>query len=173
MLNTISNKAKQIEAMSNFDKAAAKNINKLLNEIKSFYNKFYNVFAKVKNNKIAEFRTENNGKLKFIENRNNFQNESLSDLVKNSSELNKIIDFDGRLVQKSDPIYRDAQEFRAHFFAPTKKLLGFSFDTYWVNILVIFGMAFSLFITLYFDLLKKTIDSLGELSTKIGFSKEK
>ena len=93
--------------------------------------------------------------------------------MKNSDELNKIINFDGRLVQKSDPIYRDAQGFRAHFFAPTKKLFGFSFDTYWINILVVFGMAFLLFITLYFDLLKRTIDSLGELSKKTGLSKDK
>ena len=56
--------------------------------------------------KNAAFRNEKDGKKLFAEKRDRYQNESLTDLVKNNNELNKIIQFEGRLVQKSDPIYR-------------------------------------------------------------------
>ncbi len=168
----IQERTKKVQKIESFKESTAKTINGILNDIKGLYIKYYNAFADIKNRKIADFRKEKDGKELFIEKRDAYQNESLSDLVKNNNELNKIIEFEGRLVQKSDPVYIDAKGFRAHFFAPTKKLFGSTVDTYWVNVFVILGMAFSLFISLYFDLLKRIIDSLGELSTKIGLSKE-
>lgn len=168
----IQERTKKVQKIESFKESTAKTINGILNDIKGLYIKYYNAFADIKNRKIADFRKEKDGKKLFIEKRDAYQNESLSDLVKNNNELNKIIEFEGRLVQKSDPVYIDAKGFRAHFFAPTKKLFGSTVDTYWVNVFVILGMAFSLFISLYFDLLKRIIDSLGELSTKIGLSKE-
>ena len=168
----IQERTKKVQKIESFKESTAKTINGILNDIKGLYIKYYNAFADIKNRKIADFRKEKDGKKLFIEKRDAYQNESLSDLVKNNNELNKIIEFEGRLVQKSDPVYIDAKGFRAHFFAPTKKLFGSTVDTYWVNVFVILGMAFSLFISLYFDLFKRIIDSLGELSTKIGLSKE-
>ena len=173
LVNSINEKITKIENIEKFNEKRAKEINSILNEIKSIYIKYYNAFADAKNRKIADFRKEKNGKKLFIEKRDSYQNESLTDLVKNNNELNKIIQFEGRLVQKSDPIYRDAKGFRAHFFAPTKKVLGKSVNTFWVNIMVILGMALILFISLYFDALKKLIEWLGEVSSKIGLSKEK
>ncbi len=164
--------ARKVQNLETFNEETAKTINGILNDIKSLYIKYYNAFADLKNRKIADVKKEKDGKELFIENRDAYQNESLTDLVKNNNELNKIIEYEGRLVQKSDPVYIDAKGFRAHFFAPTKKVLGLSIDTYWVNVMVILFMAVSLFVTLYFDLLKKGIDWIGELSTKIGLSKE-
>ncbi|MBL56643.1 MAG: ABC transporter [Flavobacteriales bacterium] len=172
LVNSITDRISKIETIEKFNDKSAKEINAVLNDIKSLYIKYYNAFADAKNRKIAAFRNEKDGKKLFIEKRDRYQNESLTDLVKNNNELNKIIQFEGRLVQKSDPIYRDSKGFRAHFFAPTKTILGMSIDTFWVNIFVIMGMAFILFVSLYYDILKKCIDWLGELTTKIGLSKE-
>ena len=171
-MNKVAKSTTNLSDIASFNNKTAKEINNTLQNIKEFYIKVYNVFARLKNLKIAEFRGKENGKQLFIEQRDNYQNESLTDLVKNNNEMNKIIEFEGGLVQKSDPIYRGAESFRAHFFAPSKKVFGKSIDTFWVNIMVILGIAFSLFISLYFDALKKLIDWLGEISTKIGLSKE-
>lgn len=171
-LRMVSKSYEKLKNISSFENKIAKEINKSLQIIKDFYIKMYNLFARLKNQKIAKLRNKENGKLLFIELRDNYQNESLNDLVKNKDELNKIIEFEEQLVQKSDPIYRDAKGFRAHFFAPSKQLFGYSLDTFWINILVILGMTLSLFISLYFDILKRTINWLGELTTKIGLSKE-
>ena len=162
----------KLKDIKSFENTTAKEINNSLQFIKDYYIKMYNIFARLKNQKIARFRNKENGKVLFLEQRDHYQNESLNDLVKNKDELNKIIEFEEQLVQKSDPIYREAKGFRAHFFAPSKQLFGYSLDTYWINILVIFGMTFILFISLYFDTLKRTIDWLGELTTKVGFSEE-
>tara|TARA_B100000795_G_C22806003_1_gene444954 strand:- start:4827 stop:7994 length:3168 start_codon:yes stop_codon:yes gene_type:complete len=155
-----------------FDKETAKKINFTLNQIKSFYTKYYNTHSKIKNIIISQLQKQENGKALFLEKRDNNQNESLSDLVKNNNELNKIIEYNGSLIQKSDPIYRDSEGIRAHFFAPTKKIFNKKIDTFWVNIIIIVIMSLALFITLYLDLLKKLIDRIGEVSTKIGLSKE-
>ena len=172
LLKKIFASQQKLQNINSFNNETAKEINSTLQSLKEFYIKMYNLFARLKNKKIAKVRSEKNGKKEFIEQRDKYQNESLTDLVKNKNEINKIIEFDGQLVQKSDPIYRDSKSFRAHFFAPSKKLFGLSIDTYWINIMVILGMAFILFISLYFDILKRIIDWIGEISNKIGLSKE-
>jgi hypothetical protein len=97
-------------------------------------------------------------------------NEQLNSLVKNSNDLTKIIEYDGRLIQRNDPIYHDpdrSQFLRAHFFAPRKAIFGTYFDTYWVNIGVIWFMCIALVFTLYFDVLKKFLDSFEAISDRI------
>jgi hypothetical protein len=81
--------------------------------------------------------------------------------VKNTTSLDHIVEYDGRLIQKIYPIYFDdhkpahGMDFSANLFQPTKHLFGVTFDTVYFNISVIWLMTVALFITLYFDLLKK------------------
>ena len=171
VLKIVAQSQQKFKDLESFNNATAKEINNTLQIIKDFYIKMYNVFARLKNKNIAYVRSQENGKKNFINKRDNYQNESLTDLVKNKNEINKIIEFDGQLVQKSDPIYRDAKGFRAHFFAPNKQFFGYSVDTFWMNVFVILGMAFTLFVMLYFDVLKRTLDWIGEISKMIGLSK--
>lgn len=162
----------KLESNVKFNKSFAQEINAILNDIKTFYTVYYNANSKEKSKIIRSHRNKENGKVEFLAKRDNYQNESLIDLVKNNNEINKIIEHDGLLIQKSDPVYRDAEGLRAHFFAPTKNVFGKQVDTYWVNVIMILVMAFVLFITLYLDLMKRTIDWIGEISAKIGLSKE-
>ena len=136
-------------------------LDEYLDYFKTYYNKMYNVSADNKEQILGDIQAK--GKDEFLELKNDYENENLSDLVTNSNAVNRVIEFDGQLIQKMDPIYKDGEGFRAHFFAPTKKLFGKSVDTYWVNILVIWMMTIFLFVTLYFDILKRAIDGLGEL----------
>jgi hypothetical protein len=46
---------------------------------------------------------------------------------------------------------------RAHFFAPAKYFMGFKMETPVFNIIVLWIMTCFLYITLYFDTLKKLI----------------
>lgn len=172
LLNSANNQFNKIKSETVFSSNQAKEIKALLRDWKTLYLKLRNAFNDMKYKRIAELRKAENGKALFLKERDNYQNESLMDLVTNKNELNQIIRFEGELIQKVDPIYKDATSFRAHFFAPTKMILGSSIDTFWLNIVVIMGMSISLFITLYFDLLKRLIDWIGELSNKIGLAKE-
>ena len=105
------------------------------------------------------------------------ENENLSMLVTQKNVLDKkIIQTEGRLVQKADPVFNNppADSFlRAHFFAPTKSIFGNRFDTYWVNFSVIWFMSLALLITLYFDAFKKLLDLFGKISISKMFTKAK
>lgn len=114
-------------------------------------------------------------KEKFILLAAHCDNENLNNLVKNAGELNRCIEKDGRLIQQIDPVFQDPSESkigRAHFFAPRKNFLGRYYSTYWFNILVIWIMSISLIITLYFDVFKIVLDSLGNFVSMFQKKKE-
>jgi len=104
--------------------------------------------------------------------RDDHYNESLGDLVLNSADFYRIIERDGRLIQRLHPIYQDpisSPMLRAHFFAPSKRIFGAYVDTYWANLLVIWSMSVFLMLTLYLDALSRILNFFGEFSEKIPF----
>lgn len=98
--------------------------------------------------------------------RMNYTNDAVSDMVQNNSEVNRILEWRGKLVQKYYPIYftdhRPANpiDFTSNFYVPTKPMFGVVFDTLYFNIAVIWVFTIILYITLYYQLLQKAISSL-------------
>jgi hypothetical protein len=93
-----------------------------------------------------------------------YSNESLRDFVTNSNELEKIVEYEGYLVQKNFPIYLSPVHkgfWDAQFYAPTKKLFGKQITTLSANLIVIWGMTLLLAIMLFFNGLKMIIDSIS------------
>ena len=104
----------------------------------------------------------------YISLQDNYENESLNLMVKNENDLgDKCLEKDGKLIQRTNPIFLDPDNNwgRAHFFAPQKKLFGKYYQTFWFNLCVIWGMSITMMITLYFDILKKLLDGLGNLAS--------
>jgi hypothetical protein len=95
-------------------------------------------------------------------------NEKLADFVKNSNEINRIIEYHDELIQKIDPVFKDPDSkfVKAHFYAPRKQVFGKYYDTFWVNFVVIWVMSIILYIVLYFRLLRKFLDFL---ELRVGF----
>lgn len=95
-----------------------------------------------------------------------YTNQAVSDEVKNITSADRIVEYEGRLIRKIYPIYMDEHrpsnyfDFSANLYQPTKHFMGFNTDTLYFNIAVIWSMTLFLFITLYFDLLKKLITFL-------------
>lgn len=100
----------------------------------------------------------------YNQNKDDYFNESLSDLVLNSNDLYRIVERDGHLIQRINPIYLDPSHpmLRAHFFASRKRFFGLFIDTYWANIIVLWLMTLTLAITLHFDMLGKGLRFLEE-----------
>ena len=97
-----------------------------------------------------------------------YYNESLADLVKNVDEKERIIEYEGQLYQQINPIFIDPRpsgplDYRAHFFAPKKHLLGTDVSTFLFNNIIIWIMTVMLYVTLYFELLRKLINSFEGL----------
>jgi ABC-type multidrug transport system ATPase subunit len=102
------------------------------------------------------------GKEGLIQFRKTHHNSSLEELLKSEGSWeDKIIHSESRLVRQSDPVFHTETipfgllDYRAHFFSPVKQFLGFHFDTLYFDVIVIWVMVFFLFLTLYFNILKK------------------
>jgi hypothetical protein len=82
-------------------------------------------------------------------------NKALADWVLNSTEVNKYLETDKRVIQKLDPIYMNPEHNwgRAHFYAPVKRFNNQYVDTIWFNLAVIWLGSLGLFITLQMNLL--------------------
>jgi ABC-type multidrug transport system ATPase subunit len=101
--------------------------------------------------------------------RQQYHNDRLEHQVTNADEINRIIEIDGQLVQKHDPIYHipESNWGRAHFYAPVKRFNDQLTDTKWFNLLVLWGFSFIVYVTLLLDLFRKFINYINSLKLRI------
>jgi hypothetical protein len=103
--------------------------------------------------------------------RQQYHNETVSDLVKNISETHRVIEKDGKLIQKIYPIYKTPEpehlvDFNAQFYMPAKHFLNSNVDTFYFNTGVIWSMTVVLGLALYLDVLRKIITAMGALTNR-------
>jgi len=136
--------------------------------LRKYYIKLYNKASNEKDQIISDQQKTPQERERFLELKRNYSNESLSDLVRNSGEVDRIIEYQGNLIQKVDPVYLypDSKLVRSHFYAPAKQIFGYFMNTFWVNILVIWISTVSLYLILYYRLLKRFLDLLEKFSGK-------
>lgn len=144
-----------LESLNTLNDQVFNDLNDFLRLQRTFYNKLYNKTLDDKDDVISHLRKSD--EFNFTELKETYRNSALADLVQNKNELSKIEEYNGEFIQLENPIYRDSQSFRGHFYAPKKRVFGKLMDTYWINIAVIWSMTLTLVITLYFDLFRKFI----------------
>lgn len=129
-----------------------------------------------KHSDVIQRIIEDIGKEEFIQLRDKYTNESLMNLVMNKMENNKMIINNGRIYQNDEPIYnipsKESSFFSAHFYAPKKFFFGYLVDTYWINLAIIWFIAFGMYIVLYFDWLRKFIEFTQKISGKLRPNKK-
>ncbi|MEX2379919.1 MAG: ABC transporter, partial [Vicingaceae bacterium] len=138
-------------------------IDDYLDQLNLYYINTFKKYSDEKDKLLIELNKTKEDKEKFIEMKNQYTNEALENLVTNKNDLDKIIEWHGELIQRADPIYKNPQGFRAHFLAPSKKLFGFYITTFSANLIVLWLFSILLAITLYYDALRKLIESLSNL----------
>jgi ABC transport system ATP-binding/permease protein len=141
-----------------------------LESLKKVYMHRFNQADKRKEDMIAA-RTKDNAR-EFTLYRERYHNDAIADLVKNISETHRIIEKDGKLIQKIYPIYKDPDpdhpiDFDAQFYMPAKHFLNRDIDTFYFNTGVIWSMTFVLALLLYMDVLRRIIDGFGNLSNPL------
>jgi ABC-type multidrug transport system ATPase subunit len=140
-----------------------------LDHLKRYYQKRYNQAVRTREEMVLYF--ENNDRYDYDLNtyKNEHYNESLAELVTNINTSERILEYKGNLIQQINPVFNDPEaprhllDYRTHFFAPEKHFLGISFSTFWFNILIIWLMSLFFYVTLYFELLKKIVDSFSNM----------
>lgn len=95
--------------------------------------------------------------------KNNFFNESLSNVVRNVNSAERIAELDGELIQLIDPVFQEPEpghllDYRTPFFASEKRLVGMKMNTFEFNVLVIWLMSGMLYLTLYKESLRRLIN---------------
>ena len=156
--------------IATFNAQQAQKLSDILNTLKRTYIDRYLKFSSQKDDYLFSLTKDEAHKEQFLKDKDDYENESLRDLVTNKNSVFKITEVDGAFIQKSDPIYSNPESNigRAQMFVPQKKLFGVYYDTYWFNLCVIWVMSIVLGFTLYFDLLKKI--SLIQLPFKMNKS---
>jgi len=162
--------------LKDFTPAFNKKLEDFFIAYKKFYQEAYNKAVAARENVILQL--EKNPDYKLNDYKNDYYNESLADLVKNVNEKNRIIEFNGELIQQVNPVFlppapKSPVDYRAQFFAPEKQFLGISFSTYLFDLLVIWAMAAILYVTLYFELLRKFIESFDKIQGQLALAKAK
>jgi hypothetical protein len=109
------------------------------------------------------------GKDQFIMLREKNSNERLEEILLNRRTKNQIYEADQKFIQKADPIFMKpgSKYGRAHFFAPYKQLGKLRISTLAFNVFIIWIMIIGLFITLYYNVLKRFIIFLEGLKIPI------
>jgi ABC transport system ATP-binding/permease protein len=168
--NEISNERKAFEGLAsiqpadlepqNFNLEIAATVKAYISELNLFYLEVFTAANREKSNMINYLMV--NKKDLYYSWLDTYYNESVSDAVRKIFERKKIVIYNHRLIQKIDPVFLDPQpvsalEFRTHFFAPRKHIFGTYFDTYWFNMAVIWVLTGILYVTLFYDVLRKTI----------------
>ena len=144
----------------NFNQSALEELNAFLDKIRQYY---IGLFGRA-DDAIEETKKEmikENGSEWLISLRNTHHNESLERFVKRSNDIfsSRVIQYKDELVQKFDPIYEDPTSpyIKAHFMAATKKIGNKTFDTYYVNLAILWILNILLFVCLYYEILKKAL----------------
>ena len=109
------------------------------------------------------------GEDQFIAMRAKDYNENLANVVLNRLSTSKIYDAHDRFIQKADPIFMPpgSRYGRAHFFAPYKQIGNMKIGTLLFDIVAIWLMIVFLFVTLYYNILKRFIRFLESLNLPI------
>jgi len=153
-----------------FNEKIAIEIKTWLEQTKKKYATTYNETVQKRDIWLSDFQSTDEGKNRYQKLMTENHNKKIDELVKN---YNPMADYTyvegGRIYQAADPIYKDASKgsfIRTQLYAPNKFLFGKLFSTFWVNILVLWLMSFVLFITLYFNVLRKGLEGAGKLMKK-------
>lgn len=150
-------------AIGRFDSTVYQKTNDFLKTLRQFYSNKIGRASAEKEARIRSMTSTPAETAQFNAFKSQYVNDAVSNSVKNISAADRIIEYEGKLIQKIFPIYMDEHrprhffDFSANLYQPTKHFAGVHFDTLFFNIAVIWVMTFGLFITLYFDLLSKFI----------------
>jgi hypothetical protein len=132
-----------------------------LEQLKTFYIKLYNKADEALETRKKEIIAEK-GEAYLVELKEVHHNESLERFVRRSNDLfiDRIIVLEDEMLQKFDPIYMkpDHPFIKAHFLAPVKNIGQKAYDTYFINLIIIWVLNTLLFLLLYSSSLKRLLN---------------
>jgi hypothetical protein len=157
---------------NDFNPQVYKATDEFLKILKRVYIRRYNEKSEEKDALVQSMTNSPEKREIFDRLKRDHYNKRVEEMVKKRNEVVRIIEYKNHLVQKIFPIFHEPSEtdhlfnFRTIFYSPSKYFAGKLRDTLWFNIGMIWFMTILLFIALYFDLLRKLVDSFGKVDLK-------
>jgi ABC transport system ATP-binding/permease protein len=150
-------------AVGKFDSTVYDSTSRFLEKLKQYYTKKGSKAMRDKDRITDSLTATPDGAREFQQLKDTYQNKAVEDKVKNATTAHRIVPYEGHLIQKWYPIFIDEHkprhffDFSANLYQPTKYFAGYIIDTYFFNIAIIWSITILLYITLYFDALRKII----------------
>jgi ABC transport system ATP-binding/permease protein len=144
---------------SDFSRFEAEKLTFAFDTLKSSLNKLYREQRLAKDKTLMVLADELGGQDKLLTFKQRYFNDALATQLLKKNEL-KQIEFTGtRYLQRRNPIYQPplSNWGRGHFYAPEKRFAGITMPTPWFNALNLWFAAMLLYVTLYYDWLRKAI----------------
>jgi ABC-type multidrug transport system ATPase subunit len=139
-----------------------RNIDSVLKVLHGYYVTNFNTVNRNRQALINELTAAPPLKDAYLKSQYANTNESLSDYMTNAKDMKQIVESNGFLIQKADPIYLEPSGFfNAHYYAPSKVFFGKRISTISANVMIIWLMTASLIVLLALDGLKKFLNLFG------------
>ena len=88
-------------------------------------------------------------------------NDKLDEVVKNSLVKDKTVIDENKIIRRFQPVFVESKStgiYSAPFYSYSKSFFGIQLETFWFNLLMIVIMTVILYLTLYYDLLRKALE---------------
>jgi len=151
--------SKVVVPEQSYSQLVKERINRGLEDVKRELNIIYQQQREQKDVKIKYLTEVAGGEQAFLDYKQAYYNEALASQMLKKQEL-KQIEFTGRrYLQMRHPVYQSplSKYGRAHFYAPFKRLGDWEIPTMWFNLAIIWLSTVLLYVTLYYDWLRKVL----------------
>ena len=163
--------------IKDFNLNVYKETKEYLKSLKKYYRELYNTSDRLQDQEKLKLTKTPELREQFIKLKNDYSNVDLERFLRNKNNFfsSKIIEYNGQFYQKVDPIFKDPEHpfIKAHFFSPAKNIFNKPFDTFYVNLIVIWVFNILLFISLNYRLLPRIINYGFFVSSTIKSKKKK
>lgn len=152
-------------AVDQFDSTVYEQTSDFLKKLRAYYALRYKKADQAKDQLTINMTKSPEDRKAFDQLKAHHKNETIAKIVTNRNEPQRIVEANGKLVQKIFPIYKDPEptsllDYQSPFYVAKKHFMGRNFDTLSFNLTVIWLMSFFLSLILYFNIPRKLISSI-------------
>jgi len=129
-------------------------------KLETYFIRNYNLVNQLKEAKINSLTSTVSARDSFLKQKDECYSESLEDMVTDKNDIRRIVNAEGKLIQKNNLIYvlpSSNHFFESHFYSPMKSIGNYWIPTLFANVIVIWVYTFLLSMVLFFDLINKTL----------------
>ncbi len=150
---------------STYDSDMHADIRQRLADLREHYLDAYNHYNHQTDSIYNDMARRMGGTDKVVAFKNRYVNATLEDWALNRKDFRQIDVYEDLIVRKKQPVYHNPTNNwgRAHFYAPNKRFCGMLVPTPVFNCIFIWVMSGILYVTLYFDLLRRLISYIEHI----------